>query len=212
MIVVPNRLAMRRTRPDDLDLLDRIDAEADGADAIPDDMPADADAAESAHRRWNDRFGEQYVCFRLPQFDPIGYFSLYDIDHRHGTGWLVVMARAAHQHTGLAVFGAAVYLTHVFTETPLRRIHAQTSDGRLETFRSIIDDGTADLEVTFPGCRRRADGSWESLHWLSIDRDRWQSTWARVISPHMAELAEGRVRADAELATGTVRTRRNRPA
>lgn len=201
MIVIPDRLALRRTRPADLLVLDEIEQRHDDDDVGPD--LRGLTPAESARRRWHPAVWQQYVAFRLPDFDPICTVSLYDADLWHGTAWLLLVASHRHRRDGLAVLAAAAFLSVMFRETALRRVHAEVSDETLASFRSLVDDGTATISATVPDCLVGADGGRSSLHWLTIEREQWETTWGRVFAPHLHDAPEGRLRASSTGITTT---------
>jgi RimJ/RimL family protein N-acetyltransferase len=134
----------------------------------------------------------QFLVIRNTDRHPVGHVSLYNVNFRHGWGYIAVANLAPHENRRIFWDGVGLFIDYVFRQFGLRKIYAEIPGYNYEELASgaatffVVEGRLTDHYFAF-------DRYWD-LHLISIDRERW-SEWSGTDDiAHLSRVRRARLR------------------
>lgn len=128
--------------------------------------------------RLQGEFHDCYIVRGCPGGEPLGYVHNYDFSLIHGTCQLALYIVPEHRGTGIGAAAALQFMDRLFKAYPLRRLYSTIYDYNKESLRSNLDAGFEEEGALRD--YRYYNGRYYDLHYLSMTRERYESTLGRL--------------------------------
>ena len=131
--------------------------------------------ATPSPERWVEGFWNgvlaQFIVIGKASGEALGLVSLYNVDFRHGYGYLAATKFDPGARSPSFLEGVALFLDYVFKSWNLRKLYIETSEMSLAQFRSGLEL-LFEQEGRLVG-HRYFDGKYWDQYLLAIYRNRW---------------------------------------
>lgn len=109
----------------------------------------------------------------------LGYVHNYDFSLIDGHCKLVVCMLPEYRETGIGAVAAVTFMKKLFYQYPLRKIYSTIYDYNEESLRSNLNAGFQEEGVVKD--YRYYNGVFHSIHYLSMTREKFDSTIGRMV-------------------------------